>query len=217
MRVGMCGTHAAGFTVKSVLLFVSVIAAAVVVLSRLSAVYGEYAAGYLLNAGTNALAEAVSKAMSGSNSEDFTRIGMDNEGSAKVLEVDSVKFNTITANVMKNLSENPFGGENTIKIPIGAILKNPVFASAGPDISVKVRPFTAANVRIKDNFRSAGINQVNHSLYIEADMSVTVAGAFISNTQTRTLSVPLTDTVIVGDVPRYYGTGAVIDNNEAER
>ncbi|MGI6604342.1 MAG: sporulation protein YunB [bacterium] len=91
-----------------------------------------------------------------------------------------------------------------IGIPLGQVFGSKLLANLGPRIKVSLIPIGTVSVNLLSDFKEAGINQTIHQLFIEVVARVQVIIPLIySTTEVRT-TVPLAQTVIVGDVPQQY-------------
>ena len=74
----------------------------------------------------------------------------------------------------------------------------------GPNIKVKIIPVGSVSINFSDEFKQAGINQTRHKIYMEMQTQVRIVvplGSDIINVATK---VPITETIIIGDVPDTY-------------
>ena len=69
----------------------------------------------------------------------------------------------------------------------------------------QILPIGNIQVKLKDNFESVGINQTRHSIYVDFATKVKIALPFKSGEAEISTTVPLVDSLIVGDVPDTYG------------
>ena len=88
-----------------------------------------------------------------------------------------------------------------IKIPIGQITKSKILSNLGPKINVSVLPIGAVDVNIGEAFEEAGINQTRHKVFINIKTWMRVAVPLISSSIETSTQIPLTETIIVGNVP----------------
>lgn len=100
---------------------------------------------------------------------------------------------------MKKLGGFEFG------VPVGALSQNRFLATYGPDIPVRMLPIGTIVVDIKHEFKAAGINQTNHRIWLHATALVRVVLPIVSREMEITYDLPISDTVIIGDVPQFYG------------
>jgi sporulation protein YunB len=95
-------------------------------------------------------------------------------------------------------------GAEGITVPLGSITNSKLLSGRGPDIKVKIIPVGSVSTNFSDEFKQAGINQTRHKIYLELETQVRIVvplGSDIINVSTR---VPITETIIVGDVPNSY-------------
>ncbi|HHU62961.1 MAG TPA: sporulation protein YunB [Clostridiales bacterium] len=155
---------------------------------------------------TESINEAVGKRLLGNVSyEDFVTMVRDSSGKINALQANTVKMNLIasqlTEYVIEELNKRTQQG---IEIPVGATLQSSIFAGAGPMIRVKVLPVGSVEADFVSQFEQAGVNQTRHSINIRVETQVRVAVPLDSYLVTVVSHVPVVDTVIIGDVPRYY-------------
>jgi sporulation protein YunB len=100
---------------------------------------------------------------------------------------------------IKDLSSSSFG------VPIGALSRSELLATQGPIIPVKMIPVGTIIVDIKNSFQAAGINQTRHAIYLHASAKVRVVLPVVSREVEVTYEMPITETVILGKVPQFYG------------
>lgn len=91
-----------------------------------------------------------------------------------------------------------------ITIPLGTVMGTDILAGIGPRFSVDFVPYGVTEVDFISNFENAGINQTRLTvdLSVKTDVGLVMptasAGASVETT------VPVIQTVIVGDVPDSY-------------
>lgn len=92
----------------------------------------------------------------------------------------------------------------TLKIPLGSLLGSDLFAGTGPAVSFRVKPYGTAETDILTDFTEAGINQtmLDVTVAVKADLSILIPT--IHKKSTVETTVPVLQTVIVGNVPESY-------------
>ncbi|MGD0154168.1 MAG: sporulation protein YunB [Thermacetogeniaceae bacterium] len=97
-------------------------------------------------------------------------------------------------------------------IPVGQVLGSQLLANYGPRVRVSIYPIGTVRANVFDRFEEAGINQTRHRLYLDIETQVKVVVPLITSDVTVSTQVPITDTVIVGQVPpvyvRFYAGGS---------
>lgn len=136
---------------------------------------------------------------------DIVTISKDKNGNITSIQTDVAKLNRIFANVSQGIQNQLSNLEDEkISIPLGAMLGEHIFAASGPDINIRIIPIGSVETDFKSEFTSAGINQTRHRIYILFKTEVGVAIPFIQKKTVITTSLPVAETVIVGEVPSYY-------------
>ena len=72
----------------------------------------------------------------------------------------------------------------------------------------KIIPLGLINTEIKESFEDAGINQTEHKITLMISVNVLYRGFLLNQSETISTEIPLMNTVIKGDVPRYYSSGS---------
>ncbi len=223
MRAGFNCVKRKNFTAKIVVLCILVCVMVITFtgISRLPEVYSSYVESYLKNTGVRILNDAMSSVFENADNTELTSITTKSGGTVSSVEMNAAAANGLAAQVSSAVQMRADAIDTTVlNIPAGALLKNPVFSSMGFSIPIKVKPLTLTEMHIRDTFETGGINQTIHKVYIEAVVSVSVRGFLYRSTQSATLEIPISNTVIVGDVPKIYGLNAdsrlVAGDNEVE-
>ena len=170
-------------------------------INRMS-IYGHNYAVKLINSSRSEIAEK-------SSAEEFSNIAANSDGRIVSVESNTMSMNLFKARLIDALQsrlENSDTG--VLEIPIGSLLSREVFAAYGPRIKIKVIPGGIAEADFSAEFVSCGINQVKHKIYLNVSLTVSFISATMNNSQTVTTKVPVSETLVSGDVPRYYGGSA---------
>ena len=101
--------------------------------------------------------------------------------------------------------------QETVKIPLGQVLGIKTLASYGPQLPIKVIPIGIVESSIKDRFDSTGINQVRHKIFISIKTTIKMVVPLVTEEIVINTDVPLTEAIIMGDVPNLYlGGGGIL-------
>ncbi|MBP2652865.1 MAG: yunB [Firmicutes bacterium] len=129
----------------------------------------------------------------------------DERGRVVFIQPNTFEFNRLAAEttikVQEALQEIP---EEKIYIPSGQVLGSKLLASMGPKIGVTVIPIGTVQVKVVDKFEQAGINQTRHSVYLYATTSVRIVVPLVSSVLSVNTQVPITEYIVVGEVPSTY-------------
>ncbi len=94
--------------------------------------------------------------------------------------------------------------EESIEIPLGQITGSKILAGYGPRMKVKIISVGQVYVDVLNKFDEAGINQTRHLIYFQIKCKVKVAVPFLNEDVLVSTTVPLAETIIIGNVPETY-------------
>ena len=175
--------------------------------SRLYSNYIAYLKMYAVNTATQLLNESLSE--EADCFQNVLQIFKKDTGEICAIESNTAALNQIRSclvqKMSQKLSENNSG---TLRIPLGNLFKNETLSGIGPKIPVRIVPSGIVYADFRQEFTSAGINQVKHSIYLDAKITVAIISAGITRSETVSVSIPAAETVIVGEVPAYYAKNA---------
>lgn len=91
-----------------------------------------------------------------------------------------------------------------LKIPLGSLSGLDILSGMGPFVSFDIKPYGMAETDILTDFSESGINQTKCSVLVSARASVSVLGLSVNKKSITDVSLPVIETVIVGDVPESF-------------
>ena len=150
----------------------------------------------------NAIAKMVK---SGYKYEDLTKIYTDNNGLVTMIITNSIKVNEVASSIATD-TYNYLQSEidSGVLVPLGAFTGLRLFSGFGPKIKMNLISIASVKCDILSEFRSAGINQVRHVLYLNVVSTVSL----VTKTATKQVSDKITilvyDNLIVGKVPEVF-------------
>lgn len=101
---------------------------------------------------------------------------------------------------LKRLAEKP------VSLPVGALTGSALLSNLGPHISVQLVPVGSVAIDVRQEFRSEGINQSRHRIWLHASAKMRMILPLMTEEVAVVQEFPLSDTVIVGPVPNsLYG------------
>jgi sporulation protein YunB len=137
--------------------------------------------------------------------EDLYAVRTDSQGKVVLMQPNTGEINRVAAEVADGiqlaLRRLPL---ERIPIPLGQVLGTQLLAAAGPTVVARVIPVGTVEANLRDRFEEAGINQTRHRLYIEVQTNVKVVVPFINTSINLRTEVPLSESIIVGEVPQVY-------------
>lgn len=134
--------------------------------------------------------------------KDLVLLEKDREGRVMMAQINTMEVNRLMAETTIRVQDalKAIRGE-VIYIPLGQAVDSYLLANYGPRIPVRLVPIGRVNTTVIDVFESAGINQTRHKVYLEVHAEVTVVIPFVSSVVEVVTSVPLADSVYIGEVP----------------
>lgn len=149
--------------------------------------------------------------------KDIVYIHKDNNGKIVLIQPNTIKLNQIMASTVIEVtaSLNQMSGES-FYIPLGQLTGSKILAGYGPRMKVKTIPVGQVTVDVLDKFDQAGINQTRHFIYLKVTSKIKVAVPFMDKEVRVISTIPLAETIIVGEVPDTYvnfnGTNEMLKN-----
>lgn len=140
--------------------------------------------------------------------EDLIAIKVDNRGRVVLMQPNTGEINQLASQATIEVQERLRKvTKEKVNIPFGQVLKSHVLSGLGPLIPVTIIPVGTVESRVYDTFEQAGINQTRHKIYLEVKATVKIVVPFSSSRVTVRTEMPITEAVIMGEVPQVYFSG----------
>ncbi len=137
--------------------------------------------------------------------DDLITLEKDSENRITALKTNMVKMNKLKARLSVSiLNKITSIEESTIRIPLGNIIDGMALSGQGPKISLKIVPVGSVTADMVNIFQSAGINQTRHQILIQVKVIVGVIMPGYSTSSEVSTTIPVAETVILGEVPSNY-------------
>ncbi len=212
MRMGLSKTKTALYKHKATriylyLVFILSLILSFVFLLRLRPAFLRVFTPYAINIGSDSINFTVADYFQKNkyNYSDFVTLSYNQNNEITSLQTDSALMNKVKAELSIYLQEEIIKLKTTeLSIPFGNIFDNIVLHGMGPDIKITVKATDITDLNFNDCFEEAGINQVRHKIFIDAYVTITVNCASMSKSEVIHDTIPVAETLIVGQVPRYY-------------
>lgn len=131
----------------------------------------------------------------------------DGDGHITSIQSDPLAMNRLktdfTQEVLARL-KNPQSEE--LSLPLGSVFGGVLFINRGPNIRISIAPAGGVSVDFSSVFTSSGINQTHQQIMLSVKADILVVAAGQTFTRNVSTSMCIADTIIVGDVPGYYGS-----------
>lgn len=211
MRLGLSRSRRHyGFKVIIYVCLAAVLALFYISVCKLQPAFISCASSHANNMINSVVNNAVTEVFSDEEYSDFADIKTSSKSSIQTIETDTAKINKLKARLNDSIQNNIKNFQpEVVKVPLGSASNFYFLAGLGPNIPIRIYPVSIINTDIEEEFVSAGINQVNHKLYLNVSIDVSYAGITFAETEAISTKVLLTETIIVGDTPEYYGNGNI--------
>lgn len=134
---------------------------------------------------------------------DLVTVEKDSDDKIVMLSADTVKLNALATRISLDSQEQLTEmGKIGFKIPLGYVSKSVLLSYLGPDIIVKMRPIGRVEISYESLFESAGINQTRLKIYMNVKSTMRIVLPFETRDLEVINSVPVCETIIVGEIPR---------------
>lgn len=145
--------------------------------------------------------------------DDLITLEKNSENKVTVLNANVAQINKLVSEISykihKNIEKNK---ESKIKLPLSEVFSMRIIGARGPKIKVYTLVEGNVEVNFKSKFEEAGINQTNHTLYVEIVTNIETIAPLFSETSTYTNNIMIAQTVIVSDTPNTYYNIKGVDN-----
>ena len=138
------------------------------------------------------------------NYHDLVVVQKDSQGRVVLMQPNIVRINQLASDTTLSINDALKDLQNEkFSIPLGQVLGSQLMANYGPHIKVSIYPIGTVQTIVTDQFEE-GINQTRHRLYLNIQSQVKVVVPLITSQVKVSTQVPVTDTIIVGQVPDTY-------------
>lgn len=129
----------------------------------------------------------------------------DENGNVSSLSTDSVGMNKLKSKISVSITQAIADIEETeISIALGTLTGNPLLTGRGPKIKLNLHLSCTCAIEVGNSFSYSGINQTLHKvmLYVTTHVYVVSVGKTLSADIFTT--IPVAETVIIGNIPEIY-------------
>jgi len=155
---------------------------------------------------TAAVGEVIKDRYNGSiKYSDIVDIDRDAGNRITSVQTDTVELNAVSCEISDAISRRLSEIKNyKVDVPLGMLLGNSIFASAGPPLRIKIKPLGQVDTEFVSQFTSAGINQTRHTVIIKVKARLGLKTLLIGRESDIVVNLPVAETIIVGEVPELY-------------
>lgn len=155
---------------------------------------------------TQAVQGSIQEAFSGGMKyEELVLLQKDQNNNVIAVQSNVVRMNQISSEIAMKVQEklSVMRTEN-LKIPMGVLFGYDILNTTGPNFNLNVIPIGSVEADFRSDLSEAGINQTRHRIIVEIKSKFRIVLPLISEEEEMITSVPVAETVIVGNVPGTY-------------
>lgn len=136
---------------------------------------------------------------------DLIFLKYDNEGKLRLMQANTILMTNIASDVALAVQDEIRQiGIKQVKIPLGNAIDSQILSQYGPKINMEMVPQGSVTVDFATEFEESGINQTIHRVFLIIKADVRIIVPLASDTASITTTIPIAETVIVGEVPESY-------------
>lgn len=194
-----------GFILFWIILILLMFNVSLLILARFKPVFLEKTVMLAKARATEVINSAIIDVFSGIESDDYVNIIKKDTGEITSISSDTVKMNKLKASITQAVLKKAESGDGFyIHIPIGSLTNHPVLQGVGYRIPVKVSLDGVSKTDFEAEFLNAGINQVKNRIFIIVTARISIISSFMTVSEEVSTEVPVSETIVVGEVPNYY-------------
>lgn len=175
-------------------------------LKRAEPVFVAQSSNYSNTAFTDLVNKCIYNAAEQDGFNDFYEMIPNGTDGITAIRADTTKINKTISKLMIDI-QNALNADYpaTIYIPLGSLSKYYALSSLGPCIPIKIIPISIVNGTYDEEFKAVGINQIKHKIDLIITVDMLYQGYLLHETERIEMTVPISETIISGEVPQYYG------------
>lgn len=137
--------------------------------------------------------------------DDIITIHRNKTNEINMVESNIIVMNEIISDVALRIQENLDEIESEdLYIRLGTFTGSKLLAGRGPKVPIRISSIGNVETDFKSEFKSAGINQTLHRVFLEVKCKVSILTPFKTIEEQITNQVILAENIIVGEIPQSY-------------
>ncbi len=174
---------------------------------RMTPVINTLAMSRAQNLATVIINDTVSRLLSDENGSfgELIEIEYDESGKIAALKSDSVQMNKLKSLISVGITE-AIGKieESRISIAVGTLTGSTFLTGRGPKIDLNVHISCSCSIEVRNTFSYSGINQTLHKAMLDITTNVYVLSVGETLSSQVFTSIPVAETIIIGQIPEIY-------------
>ena len=150
--------------------------------------------------------------------EDLAVAIKDDNGKIQMIKLNIIPVNEIISDVAINIQDELNNLDSTLlEIRLGSFSGIKLLSGMGPKINIRISSIGNIETNLKSEFKSAGINQTLHQIYLEIECEIAVLTPYDSVSEKIKNQILIAESIIVGDIPSSYYNFNGADSSDAIR
>lgn len=139
------------------------------------------------------------------NYNDLVDIEYDLDGKISAVKTDSIAMNIFKTQLSVKISEAISSiEESSINIALGTLTGSSFMTGHGPKVTIRTSMSCSCSIEVKNSFEYSGINQTLHKILLNVTTNVYVIAVGETMVTQVLTSVPVAQTIIIGQIPEIY-------------
>lgn len=165
-----------------------------------------WASSRAVNVATRAISTAVrDHVLADLDADSLFNALTDSDGNVVLIDYDMVVLNKVRADAAHYIQQELTAlTHEELPMPLGLLTGVDFLAARGPRLPIQIVPIGAVTAIPRSDFRSAGINFVNHRLYIHVIVTMRIVAPYFDMTIPVEQEIVLTNQIVPGKVPNVF-------------
>ena len=148
--------------------------------------------------------------------EDLATVIKDDNGKIQMVKLNIIPVNEIISDVAIRV-QNELNNVETadMGIRLGSFSGSKLLSYFGPKINIKISCIGNVETDLKSEFKSVGVNQTLHQVYLDIGCEVMVLTPYNTKNEKVKNQVLIAESIIVGEVPNTYYNLDGVDSSSA--
>ena len=146
---------------------------------------------------------------------DFIVIHKDNNGNILMLEYNMKNINIVISDVAYRI-QNSINDtkEEDVTISLGSFTGVSILSGRGYKVPIRISTIGNVKTDVRSEFKSQGINQTLHRLYLQIDCEISILTPFNTINESISNQLILAENIVVGEIPdAYYNINGVTESD----
>jgi sporulation protein YunB len=137
--------------------------------------------------------------------DDLVSIEKGADGGIKSIETNIYNLNKLSERITGKVREKLSAvKEDDLSVPIGGVLGSSILSGLGPGVHMKLSMDSSLKISLKSEFLKVSEEQTYHRITLQIDTAIKLSIPFRGKTIDIINSIPVAETLIVGEVPAFY-------------